>query len=357
MQALQSFGRLAGTMGTANEMLGCIRQDIGTDLLVMPVHCNGFGGILPPFGTRITFDVVVDASLGTIRAEGVQPETAQPNLGALVPCQPQQSQFDMSNALALASLSTQPALLPTERRYSEGRQSGIFDREKGTFGFIKQDSGEADMFVMPRGCAVFNGSFPPIGTRVVYEVVVDEKTKKPRAENVRPGCSGTMDRVKGTFGFIKQDSGEDDMFVMPRGCAAFNDTFPPIGCRVVYEVVLDSKTGKPRAEDVQPMLKGLGTSNLDVTAAGQLPFAPHHLAGALPQLALTDNLLGFQRSTLQLGHAQDEHSLDNAAAGTDSNHLNNGLAGMPSSTSLAMWMNPLTAPDDEHAIKRRRIES
>jgi len=325
---------------------------------VMPAHCNGFGGTLPPFGTRLTFDVVVDSSLGMLRAEGVQPETAQPNLGALVPLQPQQSQLgaamdmSMNNAFALANLSAQPAPVGTERKYSEGRQSGIFDRERGTFGFIKQDSGEADMFVMPRGCIAFDGTFPPIGTRVVYEVVVDEKTKKPRAENVRPGCAGTMDRVKGTFGFIKQDSGEDDMFVMPRGCAAFNDTFPPIGCRVVYEVVIDSKTGKPRAEDVQPMLKGLATASLDVVAAGQLSLPPHQLA-----LTQADNLLALQTNAAQQGHAQLEHSLDNVAAGTDSSHLTGSMAGLPSSTSLSAWVNPLAAPDDEQGAKRRRIES
>ena len=58
------------------------------------------------------------------------------------------------------------------------------DRSKDKYGFIKQDSGEADIFVMPESCAAFGNVLPAHGARVVYEVVAVRGTR--RAENVRP---------------------------------------------------------------------------------------------------------------------------------------------------------------------------
>merc|ERR1712176_1077135 len=59
--------------------------------------------------------------------------------------------------------------------------------------------------------------------------------------------SGTMGSVKesGNFGFLKQDNGEPDMFVL--------SPLAPVGTRVTYEVIMDPKTGRPRAENVQLM--------------------------------------------------------------------------------------------------------
>lgn len=68
---------------------------------------------------------------------------------------------------------------------SGGLQSGVFARvsDMGKFGFIKQDSGVDDMFVLPLG---LSSAFPTVGQRVTYEVCMDTKTGRPRAQNVRP---------------------------------------------------------------------------------------------------------------------------------------------------------------------------
>jgi len=241
-------------------MGGFIKQDSGgEDMFVMPLQCTAFGG-LPPIGTRVQYRIGLDQKTGQSRAEDVQPERVPAIVAnTKVPRQPSPLNWSPQN-------------------------TGTMDRHnhKGTFGFIKQDIGGEDMFVMPFQCEAFGG-LPPIGTRVQFSIGVDPKTGGPRAENVQPSqarlirpvkvasttgsldpnswigspesvgskCTGTMDREKGKFGFIKQDSGEEDMFVMPLQCVAFGG-LPPIGARVQYRIGVDLKTGGPRAEDVQP---------------------------------------------------------------------------------------------------------
>merc|ERR1719507_1175783 len=118
-----------------------------------------------------------------------------------------------------------------------------------------------------------------MGTRVTLRVVSDQKTGRPRAEDVRPPTGGdqdnselklilnaanaaieattvapgelvgTMNRTNGNFGFIRQDDGSD-MFLIPGCCSGFDGKLPPIGTRVKFTTTVCPRNGLLRAEGV-----------------------------------------------------------------------------------------------------------
>lgn len=163
-------------------------------------------------------------------------------------------------------------------------QSGVMECEcgGGKYGFIRPDAGGENMFVMPNACAGFGGQLPPVGTPLQYFVVVDEKTGKPRAEDVQPAGfggdapqTGVMLAVHAKYGFITPDAGGENMFVIPSACVGFGGQFPPVGTRVRYAVVADEKTGRPRADDVEPAWGGGGVLALTMGKGGKgLPVTP-----------------------------------------------------------------------------------
>lgn len=261
-----------GAITKSGQSFGFIRQDSGeANMFVMPLACAAFGGIIPPEGTRVVYEVVTDSKSGLPRAEAVEPEDGTLAMGDLstVMMEEEPDQTFVSHLEPPMSSEDGCTSMPVA-----GEVAGTIVKGGESFGFIEQDNGDP-MFVMPLACSAFGGVIPPLGTRVVYHVVTDSKTGRPRAEGVRPEsygsptevlpppmlgqieagaveCAGTIVKTGESFGFIQQDSGEDSMFVMPLACAAFGNRIPPLGTRVVYLVVPDAKTGRPRAEAVRP---------------------------------------------------------------------------------------------------------
>lgn len=278
----------------------------------------------------------IDPNAVQLRAE---PHTLPAQLSAfatgqvVAPCKACAWGGQVASWLAAASGGPVP---PPRKRY------GSLLKDNGKYGFIKQDSGEADLFVIASACTAFGGILPSAGTRLEYEVFVDPKTGRPRAERVKSnalrdgnmhhaanlmnpfggisfsaaatfadstataaafsalaplaqqapppppppqqapaqvpivppapvmppplaaapaltvlaqGRTGAMlqemKRESVTFGFIKQDIGEDNLLVVPPSCHAFGGHLPPIGARLTYDVVMDNGGQRPRAENVQ----------------------------------------------------------------------------------------------------------
>jgi len=216
-----------------------------------------------------------DTKTGRPRAENVQPAFAQPKTqyfgqkakpGELAKHLAKQEHFQPFGMSTLATPS-----LNRGRNLGPGEESGTMETDNGKFGFITQDSDGSKMFVMPAACIPWGQELPPIGTRVRYSIVADEKTGRPRAEYVQPLAgagrnsfsqlkggsvllnTGTLSKDNGQFGFITQDADGTEMFVLPLGCVSFGKKLPPVGTRVCYEIVTDHKTGRPRAENVEPI--------------------------------------------------------------------------------------------------------
>jgi len=195
-----------GSILRTNGGFGFIKQDCGEpDMFVMPQACTAFGGIIPSVGSRIAYNVVSDTKTGRPRAESVRAE----GLPSVVPT----TAYGPVRSLGSRSWTPSQAIFTTDARgkgnavrnhpyvqdmssvlavkgkgrttfLSETFSTGTMEKDSGRFGFIKQDLDNTDMFVMPAACAYFGGVLPPVGTRVQFNVVTDEKTGRPRAENV-----------------------------------------------------------------------------------------------------------------------------------------------------------------------------
>jgi len=299
-------GELAGIMLTRRQdTFGFIKQDNGgEDMFVLPGACVAFGGWLPPAGTRVLFVPEPDPQNGRMRASQVRPESGELPPGMPPPFDPHAtaqaaaagpgSVANLGGLGASAAPQTQPHQFPCQKaELLPGERTGTIlarNGEGAKFGFIKQDTGDEDMFVLPLACSSFGGILPPVGTRVIYSLELDPKSQRMRALNVRPESghvsggapaavvmnpgerSGIMlARRQESFGFIKQDNGEEDMFVLPGACVAFGGALPAAGTRVLYVAEPELQTGKVRANHVRPEVSGsaLDDSSVELPGLGE----------------------------------------------------------------------------------------
>ena len=60
-----------------NTKIGFIKTDTDDDIFVMPSACVGFANIIPPVGTRVTFNISPDAKTGRDKAILVGPDLTE----------------------------------------------------------------------------------------------------------------------------------------------------------------------------------------------------------------------------------------------------------------------------------------
>ncbi|CAK0888196.1 unnamed protein product, partial [Prorocentrum cordatum] len=167
-------------------------------LFVLPQFCYAFQRKIPPPGTRVQYELGVDPKKGEPLAKNVQP-TGEPPVelsakgtrawgadwdgGAWDWAQDQDwgedSGGDWGSAPAPPTMRAPPAADP------DGVRTGTISRSVAKFGYVAQDSGEPDLFVLPAACKGFELAIPPPGTRVAYRRGRDPKGM-PVAQDVRP---------------------------------------------------------------------------------------------------------------------------------------------------------------------------
>ena len=168
-------------------------------------------------------------------------------------------------------------------------QTGTFISAKDKFGFIRQNGGGADLFVMNGACIGFGQQLPAIGMEVMFMLGLNPKTGKDMAQQVMPlrpsaGLSpgdreqltsfcegqqmsfGTFVSNRGKYGFIKVVEGAD-LFVMPHHCVGFGGCLPPVGAELVYQLGTNPKTGKETAVQVQLMIAPIFSLGLNPATA------------------------------------------------------------------------------------------
>merc|ERR1719321_2175035 len=122
-------------------------------MFVMPTACAPWGNAFPPMGTPVKYSIVADEKTGRARAEHVQPFIGAAHVQPFIGANDQHARAETLHGQLY---------------------TGTMSKDQGQYGFILQDDG-IEMFVLPSACVAFGRQFPPLGTRVAYEVTEDQK--------------------------------------------------------------------------------------------------------------------------------------------------------------------------------------
>ena len=77
-----------------------------------------------------------------------------------------------------------------------------------------------------------------------------ESSTTPQAEPIKEYMKGCIKASSGNFGFISVDDGQE-MFVLPGSCPGFKWKILAIGPRVIFLIIMDTRTKRIRAEAVR----------------------------------------------------------------------------------------------------------
>eukprot|EP00746_Dinoflagellata_sp_MGD_P008846 gnl/MRDRNA2_/MRDRNA2_117771_c0_seq1.p1 gnl/MRDRNA2_/MRDRNA2_117771_c0~~gnl/MRDRNA2_/MRDRNA2_117771_c0_seq1.p1 ORF type:complete len:253 (+),score=60.87 gnl/MRDRNA2_/MRDRNA2_117771_c0_seq1:49-759(+) len=223
-------GCLSGTFKQDNGKFGFIAPDDGgPEVFVMPNGCKDFGETLPPIGTPVIYTLVVDKKTGRPRAEEVMSQQTMQKMQKMQNQSMQnQSMLGMMQEAAFGALQTM-----------FGKDFGKA-KGKGKFPYGGKKGSNAGSEPYSSGAGSYN-MLNQIAMKQNMRMMMGEVPSGMSSFSSKGSHSGTMVKIQGKFGFIKQDSGEEDMFVMPNAC--FQLRLPEIGVRVTYDVVIDDKTG------------------------------------------------------------------------------------------------------------------
>ena len=170
---------------------------------------------MPPIGSRLIYDVVIDEKTGRPRADNVV--------------------FDEAG-----SSSYGPARGKGSGSYSSCARSKPYASSP----FHKGGKGIALLAISNASNSAF-AAWPPTAPSAAGRLI------GAGAQQSGDFSTGTVKRILENFGFIEQDSGEEDMFVLPRSCKTIGRVISEVGTRIRYTTVIDEKTGRPRAEEVE----------------------------------------------------------------------------------------------------------
>merc|ERR1712048_36430 len=178
------------------DRFGYLQQDSGEpDLFVLPGDCEGFGGVIPPKGTRVVYSIGVDTKKHSPKAMQVCPEFDGAAWGYdYGKAGKFQGKADKGKGNGFVNGGGSSVFSKQAHHAPPGAGefvSGVITKSAGKFGYLQQDSGDVDLFVLPLDCQLCGGEIPAAGTRVLYTIGIDAQKGRPKAEQVQLADDGS----------------------------------------------------------------------------------------------------------------------------------------------------------------------